>query len=55
MKGRKGIIAIKIDPEKAYGSLRWDFIHENLYLAGFPSNIIQLIMQCVTNSSFQVL
>lgn len=30
MKGKKGIIAIKIDLEKAYGIIKWNFMMENL-------------------------
>lgn len=48
-------MAIKIDLEKAYDRLRWDFIEETLVLAHFPTTMIQIIMRCITTLTMQVL
>ena len=54
-KGKKGLMAIKIDLSKAYDLLRWEFIQDTLFDAGLPSNLIATIMQCTTTSSMAVL
>ena len=43
---RKGII-LKIDFEKAYDKVRWDFLEEVLTGKGFPPKWINWIMQSV--------
>lgn len=35
-KGKVGFIAIKVDSEKAYERLRWDFIHDTLTEFAYP-------------------
>lgn len=55
LKGRKGYMAIKIDLEKAYNRLRWDFIKETLVSYHFPPAMIQIIMKCITTPTMQVL
>lgn len=48
-------MAIKVDLEKAYDRLRWDFINENLVLVGLSANFIRIIMECITSFSMQLL
>lgn len=55
LKGKKGFMALKFDLEKAYDRLHWSFIKETLVFAGFPSSMINLIMECITTASLQVL
>ncbi|KAJ7974647.1 Ribonuclease H protein [Quillaja saponaria] len=55
MKGKKQFMAIKVDLEKAYDRLNWEFIKETLLLVGFDDAFVSLIMSCVSSSMFQVL
>ena len=48
-------MAIKIDLEKAYDRIEWNFIREMLTLFNFPENLIKLIMNCVTSVSTSLL
>ena len=54
-KNKKGVLAFKIDLEKAYDRVDWRFLNFMLSKFGFPSSIIQLIMFCVTSSSLSIL
>lgn len=53
--GKKGFMAIKMDLEKAYDRLHWDFIHKTFLLASLPTILVDLIMHCVSIISMQVL
>lgn len=53
--GKKGWMIIKVDLEKAFDKLRWDFIEETLNDARLPPLLIKVIMNCITTSSIQVL
>ena len=54
-KGKEGVMAIKIDLEKAYDHLEWSFIRDILTLFKFPNQLISLIMSCVSSSSISIL
>ena len=41
-------MSLKIDMEKAYDRLEWNFLLNVLKCFGFPSMWIQWVMQCVT-------
>ena len=49
-RGQKGLMAAKIDLEKAYDRLEWCFIRKVLHF-GFPMNMVKLIMSCISSSS----
>lgn len=54
-KKKKGDVAYKIDLEKAYDHVSWDFLKLTLHDFGFPPILVSLIMQCVTASSLSIL
>lgn len=57
-KGKGGgggeVMAIKLDLEKAYDQLEWSFIKDNLKLFRLHSNLISLIMSCISSSSISI-
>jgi hypothetical protein len=54
-RGNGGLMALKLDMEKAFDSMEWDFILKILHLMGFHPTWIQWIKQCITTSSFSIL
>ena len=53
--GREGYMAIKIDLEKAYDRLEWNFVRDMLLLFKVPDPLIKLIMSCFASPSISVL
>ncbi|KAL0286590.1 UNVERIFIED_CONTAM: hypothetical protein Sradi_7144400 [Sesamum radiatum] len=45
---------IKVDIQKAYDSVQWDFILECLRVFRFPSQFISWIEQCITSAMFSI-
>ena len=54
-KGKIGSLMFKINLEKAYNRVNWDFLQLTLIDFGFPCIIVWLIMNCVTMSSLSLL
>lgn len=48
-------MVFKIDLEKAYDRISWDFLRDTLILVGFARKIVNVIMGCVSSMSYQVL
>ena len=48
-------MAIKVDLEKAYDRIDWQFLEDTLREIELPSKLISLIMACVTECKMQVL
>ena len=46
---------MKVDLKKAYDRLEWSFVHNVLLAFRFPSNLIKIIMSCISTSSISVL
>ncbi|KAA3474645.1 reverse transcriptase [Gossypium australe] len=53
-KGRKWM-AIKLDLEKAYDRVNWEFINVSLIAAGIPLFLRNVIMSAISSSTMQVL
>ncbi|KAL0281795.1 UNVERIFIED_CONTAM: Retrovirus-related Pol polyprotein from type-2 retrotransposable element R2DM [Sesamum radiatum] len=45
---------IKVDIQKAYDSVSWDFVLEGLRIFNFPSSFIGWIEQCITTVTYSV-
>lgn len=52
---RPGWMAVKVDLEKAYDRLDWDFVQATLTEIGIEGKILEIIMACITTTSFRIL
>lgn len=50
-KSKKGDHVFKLDLEKSYDMVNWDFLKEILFMFGFPEALISLIMFRISSSS----
>lgn len=50
-----GVMGIKLDLEKAYDFLNWDYIRNVLQIFGLNDKWVTLIMKCITSTSFSIL
>ena len=48
-------MTIKVDLEKAYDKLEWSFILETLLKANLHSDLVDLIMNCVSSTTISML
>ncbi|KAK4256723.1 hypothetical protein QN277_006410 [Acacia crassicarpa] len=48
-------MAIKVDLEKAFDRLRWNFVEDTLQDVGLPTAMSRLIMNCIRTPTMQVL
>ncbi|KAH9803418.1 putative ribonuclease H protein [Citrus sinensis] len=53
--GKIGQMVIKVELEKSYDRLSWDFIFETLCEARIPSDLIHITMDYITSASMQIL
>ena len=54
-KAINGGMMMKLDLEKAYDRVNWDFLMETLELFGFPNESLRLIKSCISTSTIAVL
>lgn len=50
-KSKKGNLIFKLDLEKAYDTVHWNFLYDTLNMFGFPHGLILLIMHSISSSS----
>ena len=53
--GEKGFMVIKVDLEKAYDRLNWQFIKDILVDVGLSENLVNTMMWCINSSNMQLL
>lgn len=53
--GKEGWLAIKLDMEKAYDRIEWNYLFITLEKLGFHNTFIEWIKSCITTVSFSVL
>lgn len=53
-RGRKGLVAIKLDIEKAFDRMEWNFLLKVLWRFGFGERWVNWIEQCITTVSYSV-
>ena len=53
-KGKVGFMAIKVDLEKAYDRLRWEFIRHTLIDVGLPDGLVNIIWHYISTTSMQL-
>ncbi|XP_028069906.1 uncharacterized protein LOC114272415 [Camellia sinensis] len=53
-KGKMEDVAIKVDFNKAYDRVDWNFLKALLVKMGFHSQWIQWVMECITTVSFSI-
>ncbi|CAN1160243.1 Transposon TX1 uncharacterized 149 kDa protein [Linum perenne] len=53
--GKKGWMTIKLDLANAFDRLEWSFVEDTLRKAGFPDNLIKIIICCISTTSTQIL
>ena len=54
-KGKKGYVALKLDMEKAYDRIEWDFLLSCLKELGFHATWIWWIKECISTVSYSII
>lgn len=54
-RNKVGCMIMKLNLEKAYNKVNWDFLEETLLEFKFPASLVALIMFCARNASTRIL
>lgn len=54
-KGKKRMMAMKLDMAKAYDRVEWSFVETMLLSMGFPIALVNTILSCISTVTYQVL
>ena len=54
-RNNKFLAALKLDMNKAYDRVKWDFLLRILTAYGFPAHWVQLIRECISTVSYKIL
>ena len=54
-KGKTSYIALKIDIAKVYDKVEWSLLAQILKLHGFSERFVNLIVECISTTSFSIL
>ena len=46
---------MKIDLQKAYDTVNWEFLNEMLLQLGFPDHFVKMVMTCISTPMFSLL
>ena len=53
-KGKKGVLALKLDVSKAYDKVEWDFLKGMMIKLGLSKVWVDRVMKCVSTPSFSI-
>ena len=53
-KVKEGFVVMKVDFQKAYDRVHWDFLEVVLELFGFPVTFVNWIFQCISTLSSSI-
>lgn len=48
-------MALELDMSKGYDRLEWSFVEKTLTAMGYPQNLVNLIIICISSVSYQIL